>query len=318
MNNQTKAALAEVDWRSPNTHVFFLVQIIGVTWFIWLIVKWFVTGSPETSSMMVIFEMIIARYLIGMWFVTAWRHRYFAHHSFKIAKGQSWIEPLIAIICSADAQRGVAQWGAEHIEHHMYSDTEKDHHSCKQKGRQWCHWLWVVKKGSNRQVNWSLIPLLARSRAVRWIETRQWIGIVVGGGIFSTIGAIQAVGGYSSFLSNFAFSLCAHFFATTLLWHGTFLINSAMHIVGSQRYDTGDESRNSLLCAILTLGEGWHNNHHWDFPSLETAKRLRGVERAKRDPSTLYWQGKTRLEKCFDWSGISIWCLIKLGILKSI
>lgn len=318
MKEETKAAFAEVDWKSPNTHVFFCVQMIGITWFVWLITRWFFIGSSLTVSTMTIMGMVMVKYVIGMWFVTVWRHRYFSHRSFKIAHGQSWIEPLVAIICSADAQRGVCQWAAEHVEHHKHSDTPKDLHSCKQKGRHWCHWLWVVKKGSDRQVDWSVIPHLAKSKILRWIEGRQWIGIILGGGSFSTIGAMLLVGNYQSFVTNFIFSLCAYFFATTLLWHGTFLINSAMHLIGSQPYDTGDESRNSLVCAILTGGEGWHNNHHSDYPSIETAKRLGGSERIKRDPTTLYWQGKTRFEKCFDWSGISIWCLIKLGILRSL
>ena len=89
-----------------------------------------------------------------------------------------------------------------------------------------------------------------------------------------------------------------------------------MHLIGKKRYDTGDESRNSLICAILTLGEGWHNNHHWDYPSLTNAKKFAGS--VKRNIKELYWQGKTFFERCFDWSGISIWILIKLRILVSL
>jgi stearoyl-CoA desaturase (delta-9 desaturase) len=250
-----------------------------------------------------------------MWFVTAWRHRYFAHRSFKINPIFSWIEPIIAFVCSADAQRGVGQWAAEHIYHHKYSDKPEDHHSCKQNGTQWCHWLWVVKKGEDRYVDWRLIPHLSSSKSIRWIEERQWMGIVLFGGVFSFIGAILSIGGFQSFIANFTFSLCAYFFSTFLLWHGTFLINSAMHIIGTQKFDTGDESKNSLICAILTMGEGWHNNHHWDFPTLEKAKELKG--RVNRNSKELYWQGKTFFERCFDWSGISIWILIKMGILRT-
>ncbi|NDB63883.1 MAG: hypothetical protein EB170_08490 [Nitrosopumilaceae archaeon] len=315
MNAKTRLALSRVDWTSPNTHVFFSVQLIGVMWFVWLLFNQFVSDNPLLTKNWTIIILILTRYFVGMWFVTAWRHRYFAHRSFRINPRFIWIEPIIGFICSADAQRGVCQWAAEHIYHHKYSDKPEDHHSCKQNGTQWCHWLWVVKKGEDRYVDWRLIPNLAKSKSLRWIEERQWIGIVLFGGIFSLIGAILSIGGFDSFLWNFLFSLCVHFFSTTLLWHGTFLINSAMHIVGTQRYDTGDESRNSLICAILTMGEGWHNNHHWDFPTLEKAKELKGS--AERNSKELYWQGKTFFERCFDWSGISIWIQIELGILRT-
>lgn len=306
-----------VDWRSPNTHVFFVVQMIGVLWFLWFVLSKVFSLPPLASSHhYTIILMVIARYFIGMWFVTVWRHRFFAHQSFKIHPGLKWIIPIIAFICSADAQRGVCQWAAEHIWHHKHSDTPEDLHSCKQQGVSWCHWLWIVKVDGLQGIRWELIPYLGKVKSVRWIENRQWIGILAGGVIFALIGSLLSVGGFQSFTANFVFSLCGYFFSTTLLWHGTFLINSAMHLVGKQKYDNGDESRNSLIVAIFTLGEGWHNNHHRHFPSLAQARTRAG--QVKREKSELYWQGETLLERCFDWSGISIWLLIKLGILRAL
>lgn len=306
--------LSQVDWKSPNTYVFFGVQVIGVSWLLSLIWRG-VAGSLSVENILISLCMVFFRYKIGMWFITVWRHRYFSHRSFGLGSRFQWMENVAALISSADAQRGVCQWAAEHVWHHRYSDEPEDHHSCKQRGVPWCHWLWVVKKGSDRVVDWSLIPLLGRNQFLRWIENRQWIGIVSCGGMFSLIGGLLSIGGYSSFIWNFIFSLCAYFFATTILWHGTFLINSAMHLVGTQRYSTGDESRNSLICALLTLGEGWHNNHHNAYPSLRSVKEGRNK---KVDRSQLYWQGETTFERCFDWSGISIWILIELGIFKSL
>ncbi len=312
-----REAFSEVDWHSPNTHVFFNVQVIGVGWFIWLLFSKIFSLSPLASSNLhTIFLMIIARYFIGMWFVTVWRHRFFAHQSFRVHPWLKWVIPIIAFICSADAQRGICQWAADHIWHHKHSDKPEDVHSCKQKGFSWCHWLWVVKSDDQQGIKWSLIPHLNKMRSVRWIENRQWIGVVVGGVLFSLIGSLLSVGGFHSFMANFLFSLCGYFFSTTLLWHGTFMINSAMHLVGKQKYDTGDESRNSFITAFLTLGEGWHNNHHYHFPSLAQAQKRAGS--LKRGKSELYWQGETFFEKCFDWSGISIWLLTKLGILRAL
>lgn len=305
----------KVDWKSPNTYVFLGVQAIGVLCFMWVALNYFFSNSKIQGSVLTtIGIMILARYIIGMWFVTVWRHRYFPHRSFKITKRWKWLEVPIAFVCSMDAQRGVCQWSAEHIWHHKYSDQPEDLHSCSEtKSKLWCHMFWVLKK--TEEIKWELIPHLKKSKAIVWIEDKQWIGIILGGGIFSFIGAILFTTMSSAsgqFLFYFIFSLFAYFFATTLLWHGTFLINSAMHIIGKQPYKTGDESRNSLICAILTLGEGWHNNHHWDYPSIKRARELAGtVDRSGRG---LYWQGKTFFQKCFDWSGISIWLMIKLGI----
>jgi stearoyl-CoA desaturase (delta-9 desaturase) len=214
-----------------------------------------------------------------------------------------------------DAQRGAGRWAADHILHHKESDQPGDLHSCKQKGKPTCHMFWVLF--GREEVDWTLIPHLKKIRGIVWIEDRQWIGIVLGGGIFSTVGALLEVGARNSFMGNFVFSLLMYFFVTTLLWHGTFLINSAMHLVGKQRYDTCDESRNSLICAILTFGEGWHNNHHNAYPSQAALLKqsLSGVRAKRPKPEDLFWQGETPFERAFDWSGISIWSLMKAGVL---
>jgi stearoyl-CoA desaturase (delta-9 desaturase) len=304
----------KVDWTSPNTYVFLGVQVIGIVWFLWLVWNHFFSRSLIPNSILITScIMILMRYIVGMWFVTAWRHRYFAHRSFKLREKWKWLEVPIAFICSMDAQRGVCQWAAEHIWHHKYSDQPEDLHSCKEtKSKLWCHMFWVLKK--TEEIKWELIPQLKKSKLIVWIEDKQWVGIILGGGIFSFIGAnlfvsMSPVPG--QFLHHFIFSLFAYFFATTLLWHGTFLINSAMHLIGKQPYKTGDESRNSLICAILTLGEGWHNNHHWDYPTVKRARELAGS--VDRSAKGLYWQGKTTFQKCFDWSGASIWLIIERG-----
>ncbi len=305
----------KVDWTSPNTYVFLGVQMIGIVWFLWLVWNHFFTSTPIPNSILItVGILILLRYIVGMWFVTVWRHRYFPHRSFKLREKWKWLEVPIALICSMDAQRGVCEWSADHVWHHKYSDQPEDLHSCKEtKSTLWCHMFWVLKK--TEEIKWELIPQLKKSKWIVWIENKQWMGIILGGGIFSLVGACLFMRGeWTSieFLLNFIFSLLAYFFATTLLWHGTFLINSAMHIIGKQPYDTGDESRNSLICAILTLGEGWHNNHHWDYPTMKRAKELAG--KITRIGKGLYWQGKTPFQKCFDWSGVSIWLMIKLGI----
>ena len=310
-----KEALTEVEWLSINTYTYFIVQAIGVTFFVWILSTQILSNSPRTwVNFWTIMGMIVSRYLIGMWFVTVWRHRYFSHRSFRLHPRLLWLEPTIAFICGTDVQRGVADWAATHIKHHKYSDKKEDSHSCKQKGLAWCHLLWVLKKDEG--IDWALIPYMRKVKGIVWVECHQWVAIISGGAVFSLIGCYFGVSGYHSFIINFLFSLCAYFTSITILWHATSLINSAMHLVGKQRYDTGDESRNNFFCALLTLGEGWHNNHHWAFPSLSTSQKYPG--RIKVKASELYWQGVTRFEKCVDMSGISIWIFIKFGICRPI
>lgn len=294
------------DWKSPSTYVFFLVQVFGVAWFVYFWGRW----------SWVIWVMIGVKYFQGMWFVTAFRHRYFSHRSFRIhPKIEKPVAVGAAMICSMDAQRGALKWAADHRWHHKKSDEPEDVHSCKQRGKWWCHELWVTKKDET-PLNRAAVADLLKIPGIEWVENRQWLGILLGGAIFSAIGVYFSAGGYHSFAADFCYSVFAYFFATTALWHGTFSINSLMHLWGRQDFNTGDESRNSFLLSLITLGEGWHNNHHTMFPKLGAPRSVPGSVRVIS--TDLYWQGITPFQKCFDWTGISIWILIQLGVFQSV
>jgi stearoyl-CoA desaturase (delta-9 desaturase) len=89
----------------------------------------------------------------------------------------------------------------------------------------------------------------AKFPELRWLNRNHWIpGIALAVLCF-------AIGGWSCLVVSF-------FISTVILYHCTFFINSLAHVFGKRRYQTTDDSRNSLLLALLTLGEGWHNNHH--------------------------------------------------------
>jgi stearoyl-CoA desaturase (delta-9 desaturase) len=179
--------------------------------------------------------------------VTAGYHRYFAHRSFKTSR---WFQFLLALGAQSAAQRGVIWWASLHRWHHKHSDTDQDMHSAAQRGFWYAHYGWILDP------TWTETDQSGVADLSRFPELRALNHTVIGllptlalAGVFYWIwGVFGLVWGYC--LSN------------VMLWHASFAINSLAHLIGRQRYDTGDESRNSLVLAILTTGEGWHNNHH--------------------------------------------------------
>jgi len=184
-----------------------------------------------------------------MFGITAGFHRYFSHRSFKTSRGFQF---FLAFLGQSSAQRGVLWWAATHRHHHKYSDTEQDVHSPVHHGFWYAHVLWIFSK-QGRAADYSLIKDFRKYPELVWLD--KWERLP------PTLLAVLvwAVAGWSGLFVGF-------FLSTVLLFHGTFTINSLSHVFGKQPYATGDSSRNNLFLAILTLGEGWHNNHH-HFPS---------------------------------------------------
>jgi stearoyl-CoA desaturase (delta-9 desaturase) len=139
-------------------------------------------------------------------------------------------------------------WAAVHRHHHLHSDTEEDVHSPRHRGFLYSHVGWVFDR-RHEETDVEAVPDLARYPEMRWLDRFQLVpAIVLGHACF-------ALGGWGMLVVGF-------FWSTVLLYHGTFFINSLAHVHGSQRYVTGDDSRNNWWLALITLGEGWHNNHH--------------------------------------------------------
>ena len=190
-----------------------------------------------------------ALYVIRMFGITAGFHRYFSHRSFKTSRAFQF---FLAFLGQCSAQRAVLWWAAKHREHHKYSDTEKDIHSPVQHGFWYAHVLWIFSK-RGLTVDYNGIKDFQKYPELAWLEKWERIPPIVLGVL------VWLVAGWSGLIVGF-------FVSTVLLFHGTFTINSLSHVFGKQTYVTGDSSRNNLLLAIITLGEGWHNNHH-HFPS---------------------------------------------------
>ena len=187
----------------------------------------------------------VALYVIRMWGITAGFHRYFSHRSYKTSRiGQF----MIALIGQSAAQRGVIWWSAVHRHHHLYSDTPDDVHSPRHHGFLYAHFGWIFNP-KNARPDYGTVKDLTRFPELVFLDKLVYTpAFLLGFGLWLW-------GGWPMLIVGF-------FWSTVALYHGTFFINSLAHVHGSQRYLTGDDSRNNFWLALITLGEGWHNNHH--------------------------------------------------------
>ena len=186
-------------------------------------------------------------YATGMFFVTAGYHRYFSHRAFRTSRA---FQLVLALGAQCTVQKGVLWWAGHHRDHHRFSDQPPDVHS-PLRGLFWSHVGWFLS------TRYEASPLrrvkdLARFPELRWLDRWHWAPPLFLGA------AITWLGGWS--LGG------AWFVGLFFLHHFTFTINSLAHLWGTRPYPTGDDSRNNALLALVTFGEGWHNNHHW-WPS---------------------------------------------------
>ena len=189
--------------------------------------------------------LAVALYYARMFFLTAGFHRYFSHRAFKTSRAFQLVLAIGGTLC---VQKGVLWWASHHRRHHRFTDQPRDVHSPRHGGLWWSHAGWILSSDHER-TDFAGIRDFARYPELRWLNRHFLVPpLLLAVGLF-------LAGGWWALLWGFLVS-------TTLLWHGTFLVNSLAHCVGWRRYDTRDDSRNNLAIALLTMGEGWHNNHH--------------------------------------------------------
>lgn len=184
-------------------------------------------------------------YVIRMFGVTAGYHRYFSHRSYKMGRVMQFV---IAFLAQSSAQRGVLWWAGHHRHHHKFSDDSNDLHSPHQEGFWWSHLGWFLF-GDLGKTDPKLLREFRQYPEIIWLNRHPYIAAI------AVAVLVFIFAGWGGLVVGFLWS-------TVLLWHATFAINSLAHVAGSQRYETGDKSRNNWLLALITLGEGWHNNHH--------------------------------------------------------
>jgi stearoyl-CoA desaturase (delta-9 desaturase) len=190
--------------------------------------------------------LALVSYYVRMLFLTIGYHRYFAHRSFQTSRPFAFV---LAFLAQLSAQKGVLWWSSHHRHHHRASDQEDDAHSPTQRGLWWSHFGWVMAK-KHEDTRTELVKDLARYPELRFLNKHWWLPPVIG------LVGLFAVGGLP-------WVIWGGLISTIVLFHGTFTINSLSHVFGKRRYLTTDTSRNNWVLALITCGEGWHNNHHY-------------------------------------------------------
>jgi stearoyl-CoA desaturase (delta-9 desaturase) len=218
-------------------------------------------------------------YVVRMFGVTGFYHRYFSHRAFRANRA---VQFLAAVLGASAVQRGPLWWAAHHRKHHRHADTELDVHSPAQHGFWWSHMGWITA-AVNFPTDLHEVRDLARYPELRWLDRFDVVVPV----LLAT--ALFLFGGWSFLVWGF-------FVSTVVLFHATCLINSLAHTLGRRRYDTDDDSRNSLALAIITFGEGWHNNHH----------RFPGSAR-----QGFYWWE-------FDLTYYALWLLARVRVIRDL
>jgi stearoyl-CoA desaturase (Delta-9 desaturase) len=227
------AASAGIDWLRVVPYLALHAGCLGVLW---------VGASPAAVW------LAFALYSVRMFAITGFYHRYFSHRAFRTSRAAQF---AFALLAATAAQRGPLWWASHHRHHHAHSDGPDDAHSAARHGFLRSHIGWFLSR-ENFAARAALVPDLARYPELRFLDRYDSLAPIALGA------ALYAAGG-AEFL---VWGLCI---STVALHHATFTINSLAHRFGSRRYATSDDSRNNPWLALLTFGEGWHNNHH-HFP----------------------------------------------------
>jgi stearoyl-CoA desaturase (Delta-9 desaturase) len=189
--------------------------------------------------------LCVALYWLRIFAIGAGYHRYFSHRSYSTGRVFQFV---LGFLAQSSAQKSILWWAAKHRHHHLHSDTERDVHSPRHKGFLYSHVGWIFAR-QHDTVDPMQVADFARYPELMLLHKYELVPPVALGGL------CLLLGGWSGLVVGFVWS-------TLLLYHATFCINSLAHVRGSRRYLTGDDSRNNWLLALLTWGEGWHNNHH--------------------------------------------------------
>lgn len=198
-------------------------------------------------------------YALRVFALTGFYHRYFSHRAFK-----TWriIQFLFAAIGCLSIQRGPLWWAAWHRHHHIHSDDPEDLHSPKQKGILWAHMLWFLTPKA-QCTKFKLIPDFAKYPELRFLDRWDLLPPALMALALYVFGELVAWEFPDAGVTGWQLLVWGVFVSTIAVYHVTYLVNSATHLVGTPRYRTLDDSKNSMMVALLTFGEGWHNNHHY-------------------------------------------------------
>ncbi len=228
--NQTKE---RINWRDLT---------IIVTFHLLLIPAFFMFSWQNVAA------MLIGNWIVGSLGVGLGYHRLLTHRSFKAAK---WLEYTLTVFGTMAVQSEPYKWVATHRLHHQFTETDKDPHSTRP-GFWWAHMIWIIKgtaQDHDEATFKKYVPDLLKDNVHASIAKFYYVPLIVSAVI------LFAIGGWGMVLWGV-------FARVVFGWHSTWLVNSATHKWGTRRFETNDDSTNNPLVALLTFGEGWHNNHH--------------------------------------------------------
>ena len=231
-----------IDWLRILPFITLHLACLGVVW----------VGVSTAAVLACLFS-----YLLRMFAITAFYHRYFSHRAFKTSR---IVQFVFALIGAASTQRGPLWWAAHHRQHHRCADQDSDPHAPRH-GFWWSHMGWFLSR-EHFATDYERIPDLVKFPELRLLDRYALLVPVVYATLWFALGVIlnHVVPGLGT--SGWQMLVWGYFISTVVLIHATLTINSLAHVWGKRRYATRDDSRNNLWLALLTLGEGWHNNHH--------------------------------------------------------
>ena len=237
------AEAGRIDWLRTLPYLGMHLACLGVFWVGW---------SPVAVA------VAIAAYAIRMIAITGFYHRYFSHRSFQTSRPMQFI---FGVIGASSVQRGPIWWAAHHRHHHVASEQPEDPHSPVQHGFWHSHTAWFLTKehfGTDQR----RVRDLLRYPELRFLDRFDIVvPVLLAVGLFMLGGWLERTAPELG-TSAGQMLVWGFFISTVVLYHATFTINSLAHRWGSRRYATRDDSRNNFWLALITFGEGWHNNHH--------------------------------------------------------
>jgi len=266
---------AGVNWLTVVTIVLFHAGALAAFFFF----TW------QRLAVMAILYVLAINVGIGMCY-----HRLLTHRGYQTPK---WVEYLMSICATLSLEGGPIFWVSTHRVHHQLSDQDGDPHTPRE-GGWWAHAGWILfgeALHAQTEILKRCSPDLSRDRFHVWLSKYHWLPITASGVLLLAGGWI-----WGGWVNGVAMVLWGVLLRVTLGLHATWLVNSATHLWGSRRFETRDDSRNNWWVALLTGGEGWHNNHH-----AHPVSARHGLKWYEIDPN--FW---------------GIWLLSKIGLARKI
>jgi stearoyl-CoA desaturase (delta-9 desaturase) len=234
------------DWTRLLPFAALHLGCLGVIW----------TGASEVAVL-----VAVALYAVRMFAITGFYHRYFSHCAFRTSRAAQFV---FAVMGAAAVQRGPLWWASHHRHHHASSDTPADAHSSLQHGFLWSHMGWFLAR-ENFAPRSALVADFARYPELRFLDRYDALVPLSLAAVLYGVGEWLGAAAPALATSGAQLVVWGFCISTVVLYQATFTINSLAHCFGRRRYATSDDSRNNPWLALLTFGEGWHNNHH-HFP----------------------------------------------------